>query len=101
MKKANITISFEDRKLDSLRFFMEKENSSPQKELEEALTKIYERYVPDQMREYFASRPSSAAKAKAKHSSKAAANKRPAPVPSQKPEAGAGQYPMPAQKEGS
>lgn len=100
MKKVNITIGFEDEKLDALYFFMDKENSSPQKELEEALTKIYERYVPDQMREYLDNRASSAAKNKAKRPSKSAAAKRPASAPPQKPGIGAEIHSVSAQKEG-
>ena len=100
MKKVNVTIIFEDEKLDALQFFMEKENSSPQKELEEALTKIYEKYVPDPMREYLASRSSPLAKDKAKRPSRSATAKRPASAPPQKPEIGAEIHSVPAQKEG-
>lgn len=100
MKKVNVTISFEDEKLDALYFFMDKENSSPQKELEEALTKIYEKYVPDQMREYLDSRSSPLAKDKAKRPSRSAAAKRPASAPPQKPEIGAEIHFVSAQKEG-
>lgn len=99
MKKVNVTISFEDEKLDALQFFMDKENSSPQKELEEALTKIYERYVPDQMREYLDSRSSSAAKDKVKRTSRSAASKRSAPASAQKLEAGAAVHSTSAQKD--
>ena len=99
MKKVNVTISFEDEKLDALQFFMDKENSSPQKELEEALTKIYERYVPDQIREYLDSRSSPLAKDKAKRTSRSAASKRPAPASAQKLEAGSAVYSAPAQKD--
>ena len=100
MKKVNITISFEDEKLDALQFFMEKENNSPQKELEEALTKIYEKYVPEPMREYLDSRSSPLAKDKAKRPSRSAAAKRPASAPPQKPEVGAATYPVSAHKDG-
>lgn len=86
MKKVNITIVFEDEKLDALNFFMSKENTSPQKELDDSLKKIYEKYVPEQMREYLASRIPAPAKEKLKRPVKPVAPKQPSPAPVQKPQ---------------
>jgi hypothetical protein len=86
MKKVNITISFEDEKLDALSFFMGKENTSPQKELDDSLKKIYEKYVPEQMREYLASRIPALAKEKPKRPTNPSAQKQPSPAPVQKPQ---------------
>ena len=53
MKKTNITIPFDDEKLTALRRYAEKENAGIDAELEDAVQKIYEKYVPKAVREYF------------------------------------------------
>ena len=65
MKKINLSISIEDEKLDALIFFMGKEDTTPLKELADALEKLYTKYVPADTRDYIASRmPLAAAKPK-------------------------------------
>lgn len=65
MKKVSINISLDDEKLDALVFFMAKDNTSPQKELEDSLEKLYTKYVSADTREYIESRmPTAAAKPK-------------------------------------
>ena len=56
MKKTSITISFEDEKLDALEFSLKKENTSVQAKMDEALRQLYERTVPEPVREYLDSR---------------------------------------------
>ena len=56
MKKISITISFEDEKLDALEFSLRKENTSVQAKMDEALRQLYERTVPEPVREYLDSR---------------------------------------------
>ncbi len=64
MNKVNVTVSFGDDKLDALTYFMKKDNIDPQKALQGELEKLYEKYIPAEMREYLESR--SAARDRAK-----------------------------------
>lgn len=56
MKKANITIAFDDEKLDALEFSLKKENATVQNRMDEALRQLYEQTVPEPVREYLDSR---------------------------------------------
>ncbi len=56
MKKAAITVSFDDEKLDALVYFMKKDSTDPQKALQSELEKLYEKYISAEMREYLESR---------------------------------------------
>ncbi len=64
MKKISITLSFEDEKLDALEFSLQKEKSSVQSRMDEALRQLYEQTVPEPVREYLDSKSSTAAKPK-------------------------------------
>ena len=57
MRKATLTLQFEQEKLRALRFYMSKKESNPEAELDEYLVKLYEKYVPAQTREYIESMP--------------------------------------------
>ena len=57
MKKANITVAFDEEKLGALEFSLRKEGSSVQARLEQTLGQLYERTVPAPVREYLDSRP--------------------------------------------
>lgn len=52
MKKIEITLSFEEEKLEALEFSLWKEKSSVQKKLQEELAALYERSMPEAVREY-------------------------------------------------
>ena len=52
MEKVNITLTFEDEKLEALDFYAKKENSNMQKKLDESLRRLYEDTVPEAVREY-------------------------------------------------
>lgn len=52
MKQGNLAISFEEEKLAALRRYMGKKELDLEAELTDALTKLYEKYVPAPMREY-------------------------------------------------
>ena len=52
MKKVNITLTFDDDKLDALEFSLRKEHSSVQAYMEDALKQLYEQTVPEAVREY-------------------------------------------------
>ncbi len=64
MKKVNITLTFDDDKLDALEFSLKKENSSVQVCMEDALRQLYEKTVPEPVREYLDSKAVPAAKPK-------------------------------------
>lgn len=55
MKNATITIQVEQEKLNAIRFYARKKDSSIEAELEEFVDKLYEKYVPAQTREYIES----------------------------------------------
>lgn len=52
MKKENITLSMEAEKLRATKRYMEKKDADIEQELADALTKLYEKYVPAPVREY-------------------------------------------------
>lgn len=56
MKKVNITIAFDDEKLDALEFSLRKEHSSVQARMDDALKQLYEQTVPEAVREYLDSK---------------------------------------------
>lgn len=64
MKKVNITLTFDDDKLDALEFSLRKEHSSVQEHLEDALNALYEKTVPEPLREYLDSKAVPAPKPK-------------------------------------
>ena len=76
MKKTNITLTFDDDKLDALEFSLRKEHSSVQSRLDDALKQLYEQAVPEAVREYLDSKAAPAPKPK--RTAKAAAPARPA-----------------------
>jgi hypothetical protein len=55
MKKATITVTFEQEKLKAIQFYMSKCETSLEAELDEFMTKLYKKYVPPQTREYIES----------------------------------------------
>jgi hypothetical protein len=56
MKKVNITLTFDDDKLDALEFSLRKEHSSVQARMDDALKQLYEQAVPEAVREYLDSK---------------------------------------------
>ena len=56
MKKATVTVTFDDEKLGALEFSLRKEHSSVQEHLENALNALYEKTVPEPLREYLDSK---------------------------------------------
>lgn len=52
MKQGNLAISFEEEKLAALRRYMGKKELDLETELTDALTKLYDKYVPAPVREY-------------------------------------------------
>lgn len=52
MKKSSISIQIEDEKLKALRLFAGRKGADVDAELEDALQKMYEKYVPKDARDY-------------------------------------------------
>ena len=83
MSKVNITISFDAEKLSALDFCLEKENDSTQKRMEKTLAELYEKTVPEPLREYL-DRKAAPTAAKPKRPARQSAPPKPQPAP-QKP----------------
>lgn len=64
MKKANITVAFDEEKLGALEFSLKKEGASTQARLEETLAQFYEQTVPQPVREFLDSRAAPPARPK-------------------------------------
>ena len=75
MKKTNITLTFDDDKLDALEFSLRKERSSVRSRMDDALKQLYEQAVPEAVREYLDSK--AAPMPKPKRTAKSAAPKTP------------------------
>lgn len=52
MKQVNFTITAEEEKLSALKRYMEKKDLVLEDEMQDALRKLYEKYVPAPVREY-------------------------------------------------
>jgi len=74
MSMISISISFDEEKLAALDFSLAKENSTAQKRMEQALDELYEKTVPEALREYVNSKSAPVTKPK-----------RPAKQPAPKP----------------
>ena len=82
MQKTNITLTFDDEKLDALEFSLKKEGSSVQAWLEQTLAQLYEQTVPQPLREYLDRR--AAPPPRPKRPSRPAPKERPAAGPHEK-----------------
>jgi hypothetical protein len=56
MKNATIQITYPAEKLDAVRQYMGKKDASLEAEMQEALTRLYEKYVPRDVREFLEAR---------------------------------------------
>ena len=80
MQKTNITIPFDDDKLDALEFSLKKEGSTTvQAWLEQTLAQLYEQTVPQPLREYLDRR--AAPPPRSKRPSRPAPKEKPAAEP--------------------
>lgn len=52
MKKATLTVSFDNEKLDALNYHMGKKDADLRVELQDTVQKLYEKYVPQATRDY-------------------------------------------------
>lgn len=77
MKKDTIVISLEAEKLRAIKKYMEKKEADLQAEMADQLQKLYEKYVPANVRDYIDERDDSEIKSqKAKKTPKAPAETR-------------------------
>lgn len=56
MKQTTFTVKYDEEKLGAIRQYMGKKNVEFEGELAEAVGKMYEKYVPQAVREYIESR---------------------------------------------
>jgi hypothetical protein len=56
MKQAVVTIKYEEEKLNAIKQYMGKKEADFESEMTEVLGKMYEKYVPQAVREYLDSR---------------------------------------------
>ena len=56
MKKANISVAFDEEKLSALKMYLGQKNMTVEKELEKALEALYGKTVPAGVREFIALR---------------------------------------------
>ena len=57
MEKICVTVSMEEERLKALEFVLKKKNSSVQRRMDDALRLLYEKEVPEPIREYVDSLP--------------------------------------------
>ena len=69
MRKVTISVQVEAEKLRAIQFYVGKKDSSLEAELDDCITKIYEKYVPAQTREYIESMGGAERKPRTSHSS--------------------------------
>ena len=72
VNKIDLTIPFDDDKLDALTHFLKKKNTTPLKELAKAMETLYEQNVPKDVREYIEGRSAPASRPKPKPAPKPA-----------------------------
>ena len=56
MKQTMVTIKYEEEKLNAIKQYMGKKDADFEAEMNEVLGKMYEKYVPQAVREYIESR---------------------------------------------
>lgn len=56
MKQTTVTIKYDEERLNAIRQYMNKKDADFEAEMNEVLGKLYEKYVPQAVREYIDSR---------------------------------------------
>lgn len=52
MEKHKITLPLDSERMDALAFYLKKENTTVQRKIDEVLRQLYEKTVPEPVREY-------------------------------------------------
>ncbi len=81
MEKIEVTISFDAEKMDALKFYLKKEETTVQKKMDEAMRQLYEQAVPEAVREYLDAKNAPPPKRPPRPSQPKAAAPKPAPAP--------------------
>ena len=68
MSKIEVTLTFDDEKLEALEFYLRKENATVQKRMDEALRRLYEEMVPEVVREFVDRKAAAAARDRSRRS---------------------------------
>ena len=82
MANIEITLTFDEKRLEVLEFFLQQEKTTVQKRMEESLRQLYEQTVPEVMRSFLDWKASPSAKAK-RPAPKVAAKPQPKAEPTQ------------------
>ena len=82
MEQINITLTFDGEQLEALEYYLQKDKSSVQKRMDEALRHLYEDTVPEVLREYLERNTQPSAKPKRPPRP---SQPKPAPAPAPKP----------------
>ena len=64
MQKVDISLSIDSEKMEAMEFFLKKENTSVKSQMDKAMKELYERSVPEAVREYIDGKSSPVSKAK-------------------------------------
>lgn len=88
MEKIDITISFDAEKMDAVKIYLKKEETTVQKKLDEAMRQLYEQTVPEAVREYLDAKNASPPKRPPRPSQPKAAAPKPVPVPAEQEKGG-------------
>lgn len=68
LKKATITLSYDEEKLNALRLYIDQKNTQIEDELESAIDVLYQKHVPSGVREYIDMRSGTAPAPKVRRS---------------------------------
>lgn len=80
MEKVEITISFDAEKMDAVKIYLKKEETTVQKKLDEAMRQLYEQTVPEAVREYLDAKNAPPPKRPSRPSQPKAAAPKPVPA---------------------
>ncbi len=85
MEKSEITLSFDSERMRALTIYLKMENTTVQEKMDEAIRQLYEKAVPEPVREYLdiVSAPPSRPKRPSRPSQPKAAEPKPAPTPTE------------------
>ena len=64
MQKVDISLSIDSEKMEAMEFFLKKENTSVKSQMDKAMKELYERSVPEAVREYLDGKSAPASNAK-------------------------------------
>lgn len=75
MKQATVTIKYEEEKLNAIQQYMEKKDANFDAELNEVMNRLWEKYVPQPVRDYIDNRDGGERPVRAERGTRAAAGR--------------------------